>query len=108
MGNLARPGYAASTGGMWPYRYVSFSFLVKTNAFYLVGTPFTLFLDNTLNVSSSNGVLLFIFSYDSCDVGTFPNQTDADGLGPPAALFSSASRAVYDFELSWLPGQRAS
>jgi hypothetical protein len=101
MGNLARPGYAASTDGMWPYRYVSL--LVETNPTCILFRfhPFPL-------VPSSNGVLPFIFSYDSCDVGTFPNQTDADGLGPPAALFSNASREMYNFSLSWLPGQRAS
>ncbi|TFK60546.1 beta-glucan synthesis-associated [Pluteus cervinus] len=66
MGNLARPGYPATTDGMWPY------------------------------------------TYNSCDVGTFPNQTDADGLGPAAALHSDSSRAQYNFELSWLSGQRLS
>ena len=66
MGNLARPGFAATTDGTWPY------------------------------------------TYDSCDVGTFPNQTNPDGLGPAAALHSNASRSKYDFELSWLPGQRLS
>ncbi|KAJ7437784.1 beta-glucan synthesis-associated [Mycena galericulata] len=48
------------------------------------------------------------YTYDSCDVGTFPNQTDADGLGPPAALNTSASQAKYDWELSWLSGQKLS
>ncbi|KAJ7129340.1 beta-glucan synthesis-associated protein-domain-containing protein [Mycena epipterygia] len=48
------------------------------------------------------------YTYDSCDVGTFPNQTDADGLGPAAALNSSASQAKYNFELSWLSGQKLS
>ncbi|KAF8886596.1 beta-glucan synthesis-associated [Gymnopilus junonius] len=66
MGNLARPGYAATTDGMWPY------------------------------------------TYDSCDVGTFPNQTLKDGSGPAAALHSDASRDKYNFELSWLSGQRVS
>lgn len=66
MGNLARPGYAATTDGMWPY------------------------------------------TYDSCDVGTFPNQTNADGLGPAAALHSDASRSKYNYALSWLSGQRLS
>lgn len=47
-------------------------------------------------------------SYDSCDVGTFPNQTEPDGSGPAAALHSDASRDKYNFELSWLPGQRLS
>lgn len=66
MGNLARPGYPATTDGMWPY------------------------------------------TYDSCDVGTFPNQTNPDGLGPAAALHSGSSRAQYNYELSWLSGQRLS
>ncbi|KAG0701829.1 beta-glucan synthesis-associated [Suillus ampliporus] len=66
MGNLARPGYGATTDGVWPY------------------------------------------SYDSCDVGTFPNQTEPDGSGPAAALHSNASRSKYDYELSWLSGQRLS
>lgn len=66
MGNLARPGYGATTDGVWPY------------------------------------------SYDSCDVGTFPNQTEPDGSGPAAALQSNASKAKYNYELSWLSGQRLS
>lgn len=66
MGNLARPGYASTTSGMWPY------------------------------------------TYDTCDVGTFPNQTYANGSGPAAALHSDASRSKYNFDLSWLPGQRCS
>ncbi|CDO74392.1 Glycoside Hydrolase Family 16 protein [Trametes cinnabarina] len=48
------------------------------------------------------------YSYDSCDVGTFPNQTFPDGSGPAAALHSDQSRSKYNFELSWLPGQRLS
>ncbi len=46
--------------------------------------------------------------YDSCDVGTFPNQTNPDGLGPTAALHSDASQAKYDFKLSYLTGQKLS
>ena len=45
-------------------------------------------------------------SYDSCDVGTFPNQTLKDHSGPAAALHSDFSRDKYNNELSWLPGQR--
>jgi len=66
MDNLARPGYGATAGGVWPC------------------------------------------SYDSCNVGTFPNQTDKDGLGLAAALYSDTSRSKYNFELSWLTGQRLS
>jgi hypothetical protein len=49
-----------------------------------------------------------LLRYDSCDVGTFPNQTFKDGSGPAAALHSDFSRAKYNYELSWLPGQRLS
>ncbi|KIY66939.1 glycoside hydrolase family 16 protein [Cylindrobasidium torrendii FP15055 ss-10] len=66
MGNLARPGYRATTDGLWPY------------------------------------------TYDSCDIGTFPNQTNKEGTGPVAALHSDASRSRYNNELSWLSGQRLS
>ncbi|KAI0036076.1 beta-glucan synthesis-associated [Vararia minispora EC-137] len=48
------------------------------------------------------------YTYDSCDVGTFPNQTWANGTGPAAALHSDFSRSTYNFDLSWLPGQRTS
>ena len=61
-----------------------------------------------LPLINANVLNLILFRYDSCDVGTFPNQTDADGSGPAAALHSNASRALYNFELSWLPGQRTS
>ena len=46
--------------------------------------------------------------YDSCDVGTFPNQTYKDDSGPAAALHSDKSRSANNFELSWLSGQRVS
>lgn len=48
------------------------------------------------------------YSYDACDVGTFPNQTYKDKSGPAAALHTDAGRDKYNFELSWLPGQRLS
>ncbi|KAI0300491.1 beta-glucan synthesis-associated [Multifurca ochricompacta] len=48
------------------------------------------------------------YTYDSCDVGTFPNQTNPDGLGPLAALHSDVSQAKYDFKLSYLTGQKLS
>ncbi|KAF5313575.1 hypothetical protein D9611_010170 [Ephemerocybe angulata] len=66
MGNLGRPGYQATTDGMWPY------------------------------------------TYDECDLGTFPNQTNPDGATPAAAKFSDQSRSRYNNELSWLSGQRVS
>ena len=49
MGNLGRPGYGASTDGMWPY------------------------------------------TYDSCDVGTLANQTNAAGTSPADALTTGAN-----------------
>lgn len=48
------------------------------------------------------------YTYDSCDIGTFPNQTEPDGSGPAVALNSSASSAKYDFRLSYLSGQKLS
>ncbi|KAJ7229413.1 beta-glucan synthesis-associated protein-domain-containing protein [Mycena haematopus] len=48
------------------------------------------------------------YTYSSCDVGTFPNQTLADGSGPAAAIDSEASQAKYDNKLSWLSGQKLS
>ncbi|GJN87819.1 hypothetical protein Rhopal_000774-T1 [Rhodotorula paludigena] len=46
------------------------------------------------------------YTYDSCDVGTMPNQTWANRTGPDAAR-NSGSRD-YGGELSWLTGQRLS
>ncbi|KAF8514413.1 beta-glucan synthesis-associated protein-domain-containing protein [Gautieria morchelliformis] len=56
--------------------------------------------------ASTDGV--WPYSYTSCDTGTFPNQTHKDGLGPAAALHTDWGRSQYNFELSWLPGQRLS
>lgn len=44
------------------------------------------------------------YSYDTCDLGTFPNQTNPDGTTPAAALTGS----TWGTELSYLPGQRTS
>ncbi|KAK7054157.1 beta-glucan synthesis-associated protein-domain-containing protein [Favolaschia claudopus] len=66
MGNLARPGYPATTDGTWPY------------------------------------------TYSSCDVGTFPNQTLPDHSGPTAALHTDFGQSKYNYELSWLSGQKLS
>ncbi|BGP00855.1 putative Beta-glucan synthesis-associated protein KRE6 (putative) [Rhodotorula toruloides] len=46
------------------------------------------------------------YSYDSCDVGTLPNQTWPNGTAPDAAKHSGSQD--YGGELSWLIGQRAS
>jgi beta-glucanase (GH16 family) len=43
------------------------------------------------------------YSYDSCDLGTFPNQTGKDGTPQAASTGSPAGT-----ELSYLPGQRLS
>jgi hypothetical protein len=69
MGNLGRPGYGATLDGTWPYTQVSSSFVLCQ--------AFTLF-----------------HRYDSCDVGTLPNQTDQNGPSPAG--------------LSYLPGQKLS
>ncbi|GAA5887428.1 hypothetical protein JCM6882_002525 [Rhodosporidiobolus microsporus] len=46
------------------------------------------------------------YSYDSCDVGTMPNQTWANGTGPAAA--KERGDKDYGGELSYLSGQRVS
>ncbi|KAH7097756.1 concanavalin A-like lectin/glucanase [Auriculariales sp. MPI-PUGE-AT-0066] len=51
------------------------------------------------------------YSYDSCDVGIMPNQSDATHTSPLAAntpLPSPWARPDFNNELSWLPGQRLS
>ncbi|KZV80530.1 SKN1-domain-containing protein, partial [Exidia glandulosa HHB12029] len=60
-------------------------------------------------LASNDG--LWPYTYDSCDVGTLPNQTALDKSGPAAALVVSdptRARVQYNNELSWLPGQRLS
>ncbi|KDE08956.1 hypothetical protein MVLG_01046 [Microbotryum lychnidis-dioicae p1A1 Lamole] len=46
------------------------------------------------------------YTYNSCDVGTLPNQTWPNGTSPVAAKTSGSKD--YGGELSYLPGQRAS
>ncbi|KAJ7923654.1 glycoside hydrolase family 16 protein [Mycena leptocephala] len=46
------------------------------------------------------------YSYDTCDVGTLPNQTLPDNSGPQAALDTGGDNR--NAELSFLPGQRLS
>jgi len=46
---------------------------------------------------------LWPYSYDTCDLGTFPNQTAKDGT--PAAAATGSPKGT---ELSFMPGQRVS
>ncbi|ORY70810.1 glycoside hydrolase family 16 protein [Leucosporidium creatinivorum] len=46
------------------------------------------------------------YSYDACDLGTLPNQTNLAGTGPAAALNSGSKD--YGGQLSYLPGQKLS
>lgn len=52
------------------------------------------------------------YSYDTCDRGTLINQTDADGLGPSAAITSGSQTGFnskyHTTMLSWQPGQKLS
>lgn len=45
------------------------------------------------------------YTYEACDVGTVANQTKN---GVPAIARTSGLDSNYDFELSYLPGQRLS
>ena len=46
--------------------------------------------------------------YDSCNVGTFPNLTLQNDTGPATAVYSTASKEKYNYQLSVLSGQRLS
>lgn len=46
------------------------------------------------------------YSYDTCDTGTLPNQTNPDGT--PSAARTTGTDSKTNFELSYLPGQRVS
>ncbi|KAF7977403.1 hypothetical protein HWV62_4035 [Athelia sp. TMB] len=48
------------------------------------------------------------YTYNSCDVGTFPNQTYANLSGPAVAIKNPVGKDKYDFRLSYLSGQRLS
>ncbi|KIS70932.1 putative glucan synthase subunit protein [Mycosarcoma maydis] len=48
------------------------------------------------------------YTYDSCDVGTLPNQTYVNGTGPIAAQTTGVYVEKYGPYLSYLPGQRLS
>ncbi|KAJ7498599.1 beta-glucan synthesis-associated [Mycena latifolia] len=85
---IVLPGPNANTQGYWPGAWTMGN---------LARPGYTATTDGT-----------WPYTYNSCDVGTFPNQTDADGLGPAAALHSDASREKYNYELSWLSGQKLS
>ncbi|KAJ7094453.1 beta-glucan synthesis-associated [Mycena belliarum] len=85
---IVLPGPDANTQGYWPGAWTMGN---------LARPGYTATTDGT-----------WPYTYSSCDVGTFPNQTNADGLGPAAALHSDASRSKYNFELSWLSGQKLS
>lgn len=49
---------------------------------------------------------VFPYSYDSCDLGIFPNQTNTDGTTPAAATENGDPKA--DGALSYLRGQKLS
>ncbi|SPO25035.1 probable KRE6 - glucan synthase subunit [Ustilago trichophora] len=48
------------------------------------------------------------YTYDTCDVGTLPNQTYTNGTGPIAAQTTGVYVDKYGPYLSYLPGQRLS
>ena len=46
------------------------------------------------------------YSYEACDIGTLKNQTRPDGT--PNASVGQFGDHSYNYDLSWLPGQRMS
>jgi len=46
------------------------------------------------------------YSYEACDIGTLKNQTRPDGT--PNAAVGQFGDWAYNYDLSWLPGQRMS
>ena len=80
MGNLGRVGYGASLEGL------------VSSSFHVILTLL------------SNALLQWPYTYDSCDVGTLPNQT-LNGL-PEAATVNGDPK--YNGVLSFLQGQRLS
>ncbi|KAF9525037.1 beta-glucan synthesis-associated protein KRE6 [Crepidotus variabilis] len=83
--NLQLPG-VSNIGGLWP-------------AFWTMGN-----LGRAGFGASVEG--LWPYTYDSCDVGTLPNQTYPDGQRPLAAI-TSGDQGIGG-SLSYLPGQRLS
>lgn len=83
--SISLPG-DPKTGGFWP-------------AFWTIGN-----LGRAGYGASLDGT--WPYSYDSCDVGTLPNQTDPKTGGPLAA--KTMGDPYYDNVLSYLPGQRFS
>ncbi|KAI5452688.1 hypothetical protein NCC49_000437 [Naganishia albida] len=79
MGNLGRAGYGATTEGV---NVLTFALCVPLHPCLIVLRPYT---------------------YDTCDIGTLPNQTYVNQTGPEAALTSNNGGT-----LSYLPGQRLS
>ncbi|GJJ12902.1 hypothetical protein Clacol_007148 [Clathrus columnatus] len=86
--NVSLPGQNSNVSGYWP-------------GMWTMGN-----LGRPGYGASTDG--MWPYSYDACDLGTFRNQTNQAGDGPPAALHTDNGRANFNFELSWLPGQRAS
>jgi hypothetical protein len=68
--------------------------------------------ETDLNNSSTSPHTLLTLTcfhrYDSCNVGTFPNQTLKGDSRSATALHSDASKEKYSFQLSVLSGQHLS
>ena len=85
----------------------SLSDIVTVTASFPPQTPQVYTLGNLVRAgygATEDGV--FPYSYNSCDVGIFPNQTNIDGTTPAAALTNGDPNA--DGALSYLRGQKLS
>ncbi|KAF7337424.1 GH16 domain-containing protein [Mycena sanguinolenta] len=114
MGNLGRAGYGASLDGMVCLRSLSschsstpcLSRFPATLLVFLPNPPrFPLFPPSS-TLTFAHPQPQWPYSYDTCDVGTLPNQTLPDNSGPQAAFDTGGNNK--DAELSFLPGQRLS
>ena len=90
--------------GLVPGQWATWVDLVMVLPRMVRKLPFTAFATETGRLPLG----IWPYSYNTCDVGTFPNQTYVNGSGPAAALQTEQGRSRYNFELSWLSGQKLS
>lgn len=98
--SISLPG-TDNAPGFWPGAWTMVCTLIRLNEWL-----YSTFSQGNLGRAGYGATTegLWPYSYDSCDVGTFPNQTDHNG-NPAAAL---TGNYFNDGPISYLPGQRLS